>query len=262
MIKNFPTVLKPFVKLFVGIFLGICLSILTQIMLAQASGNLLVSAAASLQPSLKAITANYSGKVTYNFGGSGALQQQIMQGAPVDVFISAGVKQMNALETKGLLSFKTNLLTNQLVLITPKNSPVQLSNFSQLVNANIKRIAIADPRSVPVGQYAQEVLENLGIFAKLQSKFVLGNSVRFVLTAVESGEVDAGIVYISDAKNSEKVLISTIADQKLHSRIIYPISIIKSSQNPKAAKEYVEFLQSNKARAVFQKYGFGVISKS
>lgn len=230
---------------------------------AQSSVNsptsLLVSAAASLQPSLKAITAYpaKSVKITYNFGGSGALQQQIEQGAPVDIFISAGVKQMNALDSKDLLSFKANLLTNQLVLITPKSSKVKLTDFRELLNPNIKRIAIAEPKSVPVGQYATEVLQNLGILEQVRPKFVLGNSVRFVLTAVESREVEAGIVYITDAKSSSKVVISAIAESKYHSPIIYPIGILKSSKNPEAAKQYVNFLQSPSIQTIFRKYGFG-----
>ncbi|AFY74679.1 molybdenum ABC transporter, periplasmic molybdate-binding protein [Synechococcus sp. PCC 7502] len=254
-------------KLIIGTFFGIILSLTlqiglaTQITEAQTSTNLLVAAAASLQPALQKIDMINPVKVTYNFGSSGSLQQQIEQGAPVDVFISAGIKQMNALEAKDLLSFKANLLTNQLVLITPKSSPIKLTNFKQLVNENIKRIAIGETRSVPAGQYAKEALESLGIFEQLQPKFVLGNNVRFVLAAVESGEVDAGIVYATDAKGSDKVVISAIADQKLHSPIIYPIGIIKSSKNPQVAKEYVKLLQSPKAQSIFQAYGFRVLTK-
>ncbi len=249
----------------VAFFLVALLGVMAQVSLAPSSANppinLLVSAAASLQPSLQGIDVINSAKVTYNFGASGALQQQIEQGAPVDVFISAGVKQMDNLESKGLLAFRTNLLTNRLALITPKDSPVKLSNFSQLLNPNIKRIAIAEPRIVPVGSYATEVLQNLGILEKLQPKFVLGNNVRFVLAAVESGEVDAGIVYVTDAKSSEKVVISAIAEPKLHSPIIYPIGILKSSKNPEVAKQYEQFLQSVKAQTIFKKYGFGTIPK-
>jgi molybdate transport system substrate-binding protein len=257
--------IKKSLKLFTAFFVMTLLIAISQISFAQSSANppvsLLVSAAASLQPSLQGIDTINSAKITYNFGASGALQQQIEQGAPVDVFISAGVRQMDALESKGLLSFKANLLTNRLALITPKDSKIKLTSFSQLVNLNIKRIAIAEPRIVPVGNYATEVLQNLGILEKLQPKFVLGNNVRFVLAAVASGEVDAGIVYVTDAKSSEKVVISAIADPKLHSPIIYPIGILKSSKNPEAAKQYVQFLQSVKAQAIFKKYGFGTIPK-
>jgi molybdate transport system substrate-binding protein len=244
-----------------------CLTTLLLIACAQFSSApssplapLLVAAAASLQPALQEITPLYrQAKLDYNFAASGALQQQIEQGAPVDVFISAATKQMNALQEKGLLlpDTQTTLLTNQLVLITPKSSQVALKTFQQLVQPNVVRIAIGEPRSVPAGQYATEVLQNLGILDQVQSKFVLGNNVKSVLAAVAAGEVEAGIVYISDAQGSDQVTIAAIADEKLHAPIRYPIAVLKSSRSPVAAKQYVEFLQSDVAKSIFKKYGFG-----
>ncbi len=230
---------------------------------------ILVSAAASLQKALQEITplytqaytqANPKQTVNYNFAASGALQQQIEQGAPIDVFISAADKQMKALQEKDLLVSETqkNLLTNQLVLITLKQSSISLTDFSQLVKTEVQRISIGEPRTVPAGQYATEVLKNLGILEAVKSKFVLGNNVKSVLTAVETGDVEAGIVYITDAKSSDKVAIAAIADPKLHSSIRYPIAVLKSSKEPNAAKQYVEFLQGNEAKAIFVKYGFGI----
>jgi molybdate transport system substrate-binding protein len=229
------------------------------------TSTILVAAAASLQKSLQEVTRLYtktnpSQKIDYNFAASGALQQQIEQGAPVDVFISAADKQMKALQAKGLVLSGTqkNLLTNQLVLITPTKSPVALTNFSQLVQPQINRIAIGETRTVPAGQYATEVLKNLKIFDRVKSKFVLGNNVRSVLTAVETGDVEAGIVYLTDAKSSARVTIAATADEKLHAPITYPIAVLKSSKSPDAARNYVDFLQSNSAKAVFKKYGFGI----
>jgi molybdate transport system substrate-binding protein len=229
------------------------------------SSELLVAAAASLQKTLQEITplysqANPNQKIDYNFAASGALQQQIEQGAPVDVFISAAAKQMKALQEKGLLVSGTqkDLLTNRLVLIIPKQSGVSLTDFRQLVRPQVKRISVGEPRSVPAGQYATEVLQNLGILDRVRSKFVLGNNVKSVLTAVETGDVDAGIVYLTDAKASDKVKVAAIADRKLHSPIIYPIAVLKSSKSPDASKQYLEFLQSNPAKGVFEKYGFGI----
>jgi molybdate transport system substrate-binding protein len=226
---------------------------------------LLVAAAASLQKALQEITplysqANPNQKIDYNFAASGALQQQIEQGAPVDVFISAAAKQMKALQEKGLLVSVTqkNLLTNRLVLIIPKQSAVSLTDFRQLVRSQVKRVSVGEPRSVPAGQYATEVLQNLGILDRVRSKFVLGNNVKSVLTAVETGDVDAGIVYITDAKASDKVKVAATADRKLHSPIVYPIAVLKSSKSPDVSKRYIEFLQSNPAKAVFEKYGFGI----
>jgi molybdate transport system substrate-binding protein len=190
------------------------------------------------------------------------LQQQIEQGAPADVFISASAKQMKALQEKGLLESGTqkNLLTNQLVLIIPKQTSVPLTDFKQLLQLEVKRISVGEPRSVPAGQYATEVLKNLGILEQVQSKFVFGSHVKSVLTAVETGDVDAGIVYITDAKGSGKVTIAAMVDEKLHAPIVYPIAVLKESKSLDESKKYVKFLQSNIAKAIFEKYGFGIAS--
>ena len=226
--------------------------------------SLTVSAAISLSPALAEIktvyqSSNSNVNITYNFGASGALEQQIQQGAPVDVFFSAATKQMNALQQANLLINETrrNLLTNRLVLITPKNG-VAVSDFKQLTDARIKKIAIGEPKSVPVGQYAQEMLTKLRLWQQLQPKLVLGNNVRQVLTFVESGNVDAGIVYATDAKASDKVTVRLTAAENLHSPIVYPLAVIRNSRNPAVAKMFVEFLAGDRAKIVFQKYGFGI----
>lgn len=229
----------------------------------QTNTNLLVSAAASLKDALEEVKPLYqqtqtNKNITYNFGASGALQQQIENGAPVDIFISASKKQMDALEVKNLLIKETrrNLLTNSLVLIVPKNS-VGLSDFRQLTDAKIKKIAIGELKSVPAGQYAEEVLTKLGILEQVKPKLVLGNNVRQVLSTVASGNADAGIVYLTDAKISSQVKIAAIAEN-LHSPIVYPVAILKSSKNVAAAKEYLQLLSSNQAKVIFEKYGFGI----
>lgn len=228
---------------------------------AQSNSKLLVSAAASLKDSLQEIKPLYQKKqqaINYNFAASGALQQQIENGAPVDVFISAAEKQMNALESKGLILTDTrrNLLTNRLVLIVPNNS----SNitFKQLTEPQVKRIAIGEPRSVPAGQYAQEVFTKLNILDQVKPKLVLGNNVRQVLAFVESGNADAGVVYLTDAKTSKQVKVAATAAEELHSPIVYPIAVLEGSKNIPAAKEYVQFLSSSQATRVFEKYGFGI----
>lgn len=233
--------------------------------IAQANTTLLVSAAASLQDALKEIQPLFQQtqsnvKVNYNFGASGALQQQIEQGAPADVFFSAATKQMNALQDKNLILSDTrrNLLTNSLVLVVSNNSDLEIDNFEQLTNPNVKRIAVGEFRSVPVGQYSEELFQKLGVLAQIKPKLVFGNNVRNVLAAVESGNADAGIVYITDAKTSDKVRVVATAAENLHSPIVYPIAIISSSKNPDAAKEYIQFLTDKQARSVFEKYGFGI----
>lgn len=230
----------------------------------QTSSNIIVSAAASLRESLTEITQLYKqtqpdSQLNYNFGASGALQQQIENGAPVDVFIAAASKQIDALESKGLIITDTRriLLTNRLVLIVSSTSS-GITSFQQLTNADITKIAIGEPRSVPAGEYAEEVLQNLGILAQIKPKLVLANNVRQVLAAVESGNVNAGIVYATDARISTRVKQVAIAPENLHSPIVYSVAVLKSSKNILAARKYVQFLSSSKAKSVFRKYGFGV----
>jgi molybdate transport system substrate-binding protein len=251
------------------ILLAIVVLITTSKLMAtrfESSGSpLLVAAAASLQPALREITPLYTQAyprqaVDYNFAASGALQQQIAQGAPIDIFISAADKQMNALQTQGLLAAGTpqTLLTNQLVLVIPKPARVSVNSFRQLTEPAVRRIAIGETRTVPAGEYAAEVLQHLGIFDRVKSKFVLGNNVRAVLSAVESGDVEAGIVYLTDARGSAKITIAAIADRQWHQPIHYPIAILKQTKSLAAARQYVKFLHSNSATAIFKKYGFGI----
>ncbi|MBD3880190.1 molybdate ABC transporter substrate-binding protein [Phormidium tenue FACHB-886] len=231
---------------------------------AQTSSSLLISAAASLQDALEAIDPLFEqanpNRVSYNFAASGALQQQIEQGAPADVFFSAATRQMDALQQKDLILADTrrNLLTNRLVLIVPSNSSLNLTSFRQLSGAAVSRIAVGEPRSVPVGQYTQELFTNLGILDQVRSKLVYGNSVRNVLAAVESGNADAGIVYTTDARISTQVKQVATAPDNLHSPIVYPIAVLKSSKNPQAARSYLQFLTGDQAKAVFERYGFGI----
>ncbi|MFB2898605.1 molybdate ABC transporter substrate-binding protein [Aerosakkonemataceae cyanobacterium BLCC-F50] len=231
---------------------------------AQGNSTIIVSAAASLKDALDEIKplyqkANPNVTVNYNFGASGALLQQIENGAPADVFISAAQKQMNDLQQKNLIVPETrrNLLTNTVVLIAPKNSNT-VTSFKGLTSPNIKRIAVGEPRSVPVGQYSEEIFKNLGILDQLKPKFTYGNSVRNVLAAVESGNADAGVVYATDAKISDQVKVVETAAANLHSPVVYPMAVLKNSKNAAAAKEYAQFLQSANARSIFTKYGFGI----
>jgi molybdate transport system substrate-binding protein len=229
---------------------------------AQSNNNLLISAAASLKEALEEIKPLYQQskpnvKIHYNFGSSGALQQQIEQGAPTDIFISAAKKQVDALEQKGLLVAGTRniIAKNRLVLVVPKNVG-GITSFYSLKDAKVKKIAMGEPRSVPAGQYAQQVLEKLKIWSEIKSKLVFANNVRQVLASVESGNADAGLVYITDAKISDKVKVVVTADEKYHSPIIYPLAVVKRSKNVDAAKEFSQFLSSNQAKTVFKKYGF------
>lgn len=221
---------------------------------------LTISAAASLKDAMAEIEQLYTQQqpvtITYNFAASGSLQQQIEQGAPVDIFISAAATQMDALQEKGLIITDTrkNILSNQVVLIAPKNSKL-VSNFNDLTSARVQKIALGEPKSVPAGKYAQEVLTFFNIFNSIKQKIVFAKDVRQVLAYVETGNVDAGIVYITDAKIGN-VKIVAIAPENSHSLIVYPVAVIKASKNIDAAKEFVNFLSSKSANDIYQKYGF------
>ena len=233
---------------------------------ATPSTQLIVSAAVSLKDVMSEIKLLYQQKhpeteIIYNFGSSGSLQRQIEQGAPVDVFISAASKQMDALAKQGLLLTATrrDLLKNQIVLVIPasnnKNSP-KIDNFKDLTTKEITTIALGKPESVPAGKYAQEILTSFEIADKVQPKAVYGKDVRQVLNYVATGNVDAGIVYRTDAQVSDDVKIVATAPENTHSPVIYPIAVIKESKHPEEATELLEFVTTPEVQAVFEEYGF------
>lgn len=237
---------------------------------ATPSTQLIVSAAASLKTVMEEIKPiyeqNYPGtEIIYNFASSGSLQRQIEQGAPVDVFISAAKNKMDDLEKQDLLLTETrqDLLTNQIVLITPtnnnKNQP-KLKDFKDLTTQQIDKIALGEPSSVPAGKYAQEVLNSLGIADPVNDRAIYAKDVRQIVNYVATGNVDAGIVYRTDAQVADNVEIVAIAPETSHSPVIYPIAAMKDSTRPKPAIELIEFLTNPETRAVFKEYGFLTIS--
>lgn len=224
--------------------------------------TLSLSVAASLTDAMQEIEQLYTEEHShvsfeFNFASSGSLQQQIEQGAPADIFMSAASKQMNELQEKGLLLDDTriDLLQNELVLVVPKGFS-GVTEFADLAKDDITLIAIGDPESVPAGKYAQEAFKTLGIWEKIEPKLMLAKDVRQVLAYVESEEVEVGAVYRTDAQISDKVEVVTAAPDGSHSPVIYPVAVIKDSEHPEEAKELIEFLTGDQARAVFEKYGF------
>ncbi|HTW24086.1 MAG TPA: molybdate ABC transporter substrate-binding protein [Candidatus Baltobacteraceae bacterium] len=225
--------------------------------------DLTVSAAISLKDALDAAKQAYASEapsisLAMNYGASGTLQLQIEQGAPVDVYISAAPKQMDALESKGMLLAGTrrDLLRNGVVLIVPKDSMLALASFRDLLKPEVKRVALGEPVTVPAGKYAQEVLTHYGIYDQVKAKAVLAKDVRQVLTYVETGDVDAGVVYTTDAMSSSKVKVVATAPPDSHEPVIYPVAVIKTTKSPAAAKAFEDFLSSPQARPIFEKYGF------
>lgn len=232
------------------------------------SADLTVSAAISLKDTLQDIAHLYHAEnpnvtVHLNLGASGTLQRQIEQGAPVDLFISAAPEEMNSLEGKNLVIRETrnNLVTNSIALITPKGRS-GIRHFQDLANPAVKVIAVGNPQSVPAGKYAEEVLTHFGLYGRLKPKFVLAKDVRAVLTYVETGNADAGIVYETDALTSSSVSIVATAPPGSHAPVIYPVAVVAGSRNVSAAKSFEAFLFEPTAAAIFRKYGFNPVSHS
>ena len=222
-----------------------------------------ISAAVSLKDALTEIQKNYQFKVpnvklVFNLGASGSLQQQIEQGAPADIFISAAPKQMNDLEAKNLANKATrkNLVENTLVLIVPQNSTLGLDKFEDITKPGVEKIAIGEPAVVPAGQYAQQVLQKLGLWDRVKDKAVQAKDVRTVLAYVETGNVEAGIVYKTDAASSPKVKIAATAPEGSHEPILYPVAILSGTKQQQAANDFLAYLTSPESKAVFEKYGF------
>ena len=225
--------------------------------------SLIVSAAASLTDAVKEIDGLYAAvrpnvTITTNFGSSGTLQTQIENGAPADVFISAAATQMDSLQKENLILNETrrNLLNNKIVLIVPNATTLGITSFSGLTSDRVRKIAIGDPKSVPAGTYALQAFAELGIAAQLESKEVLGGDARQVLMYVETGNVDAGIVFSTDALVSSKVKVVAAAPADINARVVYPVAVLAASKHPDAALDYVNFLFGAQAKASFEKYGF------
>jgi molybdate transport system substrate-binding protein len=222
-----------------------------------------VYAAASLTDAMKEIAVNYekqSGdKIVFNFGASSLLVRQIMERAPADIFFSADEAKMDELQKAGLIASETrrDLLSNWLVIVVPSDSKLTFAPPAELMSRSLK-VAIADSRAVPAGIYTKEYLTGLGLWQRLESKIVPTENVRAALAAVESGNVDAGFVYHTDAKISKRVkIVFTVAIEQ-GPVIRYPVALVKDARNKSAAENFLHHLQSKSARTVFEQYGFVV----
>ena len=223
-----------------------------------------VFAAASLAEALREIATDHeraSGdKGVFNFAGSNALARQIEEGAPADLFFSADEAQMNRLETRGrlLAGTRTNLLGNALAIVVAADSRLAVASVHDLTNAAIRRVALADPKAVPAGVYAREHLTRLGLWAAIEPKMVPTENVRAALAAVESGNIEAGIVYRTDAAISKKVKVAHEIPAAEGPVIRYPAAVVRESAEPEAARRFLARLASDGAGKVFAKFGFQV----
>ena len=231
---------------------------------AQPSKEITVSAAISLKNAFEEIgklfeSKNAGTKVVFNFGASGDLVKQIEGGAPVDVFASAAQKDMDQIDTKSLIDGATrfNLVKNTVVLIQSASSTLEIKGFEDLLKPEIKMISIGNPQTVPAGKYAQEVFTHFKVWEGISKKLVLAENVRQVLDYVTKNEVDAGVVYATDAAvQAGKIKIVATAPTGSHKPVVYPVAMVKSSNNKPLAKAFITMLTSDAGMNILKKFGF------
>ena len=220
-------------------------------------------AAASLTDALTEIARDYenrsSDKVVFNFGASSILARQIEAGAPADLFLSADEEKMNALVARKLIDPRTrvSVLSNKLVIVVPRRGGKSITDPRQLAQPRIRSIALAEPSSVPAGIYAKKYLQSLGIWSAVAKKIVPTDNVRAALAAVVAGNVDAAIVYRTDARISKAVRV--VHEVMNGPRISYPFAVVADAEQPRAARRLLAHLRSQSARDTFARYGFDVI---
>jgi molybdate transport system substrate-binding protein len=227
------------------------------------SADLTVSAAASLTQAFQDIGAQFESqnpgtKLKFNFGASGALMQQIANGAPVDVFASADTDTMDKAVGKGVVAAADVKIftTNKLVLIVPAQSKANMQQLADLKKPEFKRFAMGTPASVPAGNYTKDALEKAGLWLELKDKIINTTNVRQALDYVSRDEVDAGFVYASDAllmQDKVKVAFQVSTVKPIH----YPVAKVVGSTQQSTAQKFIEFLQTPKAQAILTNYGFG-----
>jgi molybdate transport system substrate-binding protein len=233
-----------------------------------AAAELQVFAAASLTDALREISAEYAktagatgDRPLLNLGASSTLARQIQEGAPADLFLSADEAKMDGLEKRKLLLSGTrrSVLSNALVVVVPVDSNLKISGAADLAGRSIRALALAEPRSVPAGIYAREYLQRKGLWSRVIDRVVPTENVRAALAAVESGNVDAGIVYRTDAGISKKVRIAYEVPQADAPKISYPFAVLAESERREAARRFLDYLVSPPSLAVFRKHGFLVL---
>jgi molybdate transport system substrate-binding protein len=223
-----------------------------------------VSAAVSLTDSLTAAAEEYArgggGTIRFNFGASNVLARQIVNGAPVDLFISADAAQMDVVARAGLLAdqSRVDLLTNQLAVVVPNDRRRTFASIRDLAGPAYRRIAIGDPEAVPAGVYAKQYLVHEGLWTSIEPRVVPSASVRAALVAVESGAVDAAIVYRTDARIATRASVTWVVPADRGPRIVYPAAIVRTSTEPAESRRFIDFLRSAAAARVFERFGFGI----
>ncbi|GAE29841.1 molybdate ABC transporter substrate-binding protein [Halalkalibacter hemicellulosilyticus] len=221
--------------------------------------ELYVPTAASITDAMEELIEKYTEDnetitITPTYSSSGDLKDQIKNGAPADIFLSAAMSWMIELEEEGFLSEFTPLLRNELVLITNSKNTHNIGSASDLMNDGIEGISIGDPETVPAGEYAKQALTLADLYNDIKGRLIFANDVRGVLTYVETGNVDAGFVYQTDAMASTNVTI--IEKMKVNDPVLYPIGLLSDTEHPEEAKAFYEWLKGDEAKKIFKANGF------
>ena len=240
--------MKKFLTVLVSMFVAV----------AATAAPVRVSAAASLTDVLREIATQYGQPVLFNFGASSLLARQIQEGAPADLFISADELKMDQLAQRGLIVKKSrvDILSNTLVIVVPSDSGLEIKSAKDLADPSIRNVAVAEPQTVPAGIYAKEYLRRLKVWDRITYKLIPTDNVRSALAAVESGNVEAGIVYKTDALISSAVKIAYEIPRDEGPKIVYPAAVLADSNQKAAAQRFLDYLQSEAARTVFRRFGF------
>jgi molybdate transport system substrate-binding protein len=233
---------------------------------AQSAREITVSAAMSLKNAFEDIGRIFQEKnpgirLLFNFGASGDLARQIEAGAPVDAFASAAQKDMDDLDQKDMIikGTRKDFAGNRVVLIIPTKSKIPVTSFDDLQRREIQKIAIGNPKTVPAGRYAEEGLRYFNLWDGIKDRLILAENVRQVLDYVARGEVDAGMVFSTDALVSEKeVRIVAEAPEQSHRPVVYPIAVVKGSKKEVLAREFIAVVTSKEGEKILEKYGFRV----
>jgi molybdate transport system substrate-binding protein len=240
----------------------LCLAV-PLIALAGSPKDITVSAAISLKNAFEEIGklygSQYGTKCVFNFGASGDLTKQIVGGAPVDVFASAAQKDMDDVDKQGLIlaGTRADFTANSIVLIVPTGAKTALKSFEGLRAAEIAKIAVGNPKTVPAGRYAQEVFSSYQLLLSLKDKLIYAENVRQVLDYVARGEVDAGVVYATDATvRSKEIKIIVAAPETSHKPVVYPIAVVKGTKSETDAKAFISVVLSSEGKEILQKCGF------
>ena len=229
-----------------------------------AAAELTLSVAISMKDAVEELGRRYmAGRagvtLRYNLGSSGELQKQIEAGAPIDLFVSAAQRQMDELEKKGLIvpATRRTFARNVLTVVKPADSRIDVTKPADLLNPGVRRVVIGNPKTVPVGQYAEESLRALGLWDRIQPKLVFAENVRQALDYVARGEVDAGFVYTTDAAiRADRVKEAFRPGEDTYRPVTYPVAVVKESKEPVLAQAFLDLLVGPDGRAVLARFGF------